>query len=255
MSHVFSVPLRVRGYECSVERTVSLPQVLSYMEHARWVWIMTPGLGLVDGLHSGHFFVVHRQIVSLARGFGIDTPLTVRAALRQVGRVSCEVDQDLVREDGALLARARITAVWLGPGGHMARIPDQTRAAITDEPLPSVEAPPSAGLDASFLAPKEQVYPVQLTARVERAVPDGAVAREVEVARSQCDMFGHMNGSNYLRVLEDTLGRHAVAADVEYRGQAQAGDRLVVRAWDGASGRCFALSRGAEVLCRAVLSG
>jgi acyl-CoA thioesterase FadM len=253
MSHVFSVPLRVRGYECSVERTVSLPQVLSYMEHARWAWIMTPGLGLVDGLHSGHFFVVHRQIVSLARGFGIDTALTVRAALRQVGRVSCEVDQDLVRDDGALLARARITAVWLGPGGHMARIPDRTREAVTDEALPSIEAPPSAGRASSFLSPAEPVYPVRLDALVTRAVPDDAAAREVEVARSQCDMFGHVNGSNYLRIFEDTLGRHAVTADVEYRGQAQPGDRLVVRAWGGAAGSCFALSRGADVLCRAVL--
>ncbi len=252
--HVFQIPLRVRGYECSVDRTVPLPVVLSYMEHCRWEWILVPELGLVEGLHTGHFFVVHRQTVALARTFGIGTRATVRAALRSVGRVQCEVEQEVVRDDGVLLARAHITAVWLGPGGRMARIPDRTRAAVTDEPLASRAAPPHDGREGSFLAPAERTFDPVLEPLVTREVPEGADRVGLVARPSDCDMFGHVNGSNYLRYFEDAFGRRALRADVEYRGQAVAGDALTLRSWERGEGRrAFALQRGDETLCRAVL--
>lgn len=227
------------------------------MEHCRWEWIRRPELGLVDGLHGGHFFVVHRQTVALARTFGIGTRATVRAALRSVGRVQCEVEQVLVRDDGALLARAQITAVWLGPSGQMARIPEATRAAVTDEVLVSGAAPDHPGLEASFLSPPEVAHDPVLERLVSREVPAEAPGTPLVARRSDCDMFGHVNGSSYVRYFEDALGRPALRSDVEYRGQARAGDALVVRRWepghDGAV--AFALERGEEVLCRAVLQG
>lgn len=254
MSHVYQVPLRVRGYEAVHDRTVGIAQVLSYMEHCRWEWILEPELGLAEGLHTGHFFVVHRQTVALARTFGIGTELHVRAALRSVGRVQCEVEQDVVRTDGVLLAKARITAIWLGPNGRMARLPDAVRQAVTDEPLASTTAPDSPGREGSFLAPPERTLPVELERFIERAVPDDAATRGRLARPSDCDMFGHVNGSNYLRAFEDVLGHPATQADIEYRGQAVAGDALQVRSWRHPSGRAaFALQRGDETLCRAVL--
>jgi acyl-CoA thioesterase FadM len=259
MSHIHTTSLRVRGYECAEDRVVPLPTILSYMEHCRWQWILRPELGLLDGLHEGHFFVVHRQTVARARTFGIDTPLTVRAALRQVGRVQCDVEQDLVRDDGVLLARAHINAVWLGPTGRMSRIPDATRAAVTDEPMPSVRGSKHAGVPRSFVSPPEHEEPMVLETLVQRAVPDNASSIPIVARPSDCDMFGHVNGSMYLRYFENALGAHAQRADIEYRGQAVAHDALDLRAWDppaptAAGQRAFALLRGDEVLCRAVLT-
>jgi acyl-CoA thioesterase FadM len=252
MSHVSATDLVVRGYECGPRGTVGLPVVLSYCEHARWRWILGPDLGLLDDLRQGCFFVVHRATLSLARGFGLDTRLTVRAALRAVGRVTCEVDQDLVRDDGVLLARAHVTAVWLGPDGRMRRVPEVARRALTDEPLPSVEAPPKDG--AGYLAPAEPVHEVRLERHVARDVPDDADEQPVRVRPSDCDLHAHVNNAAWLRMFEDLLGAPAVRADVEYRGQAAPGDALRVRSWPHPDGRAFAALRGDEVLCRAVLT-
>jgi len=256
MSHVFSVPVRVRGYECTHDRTVGLPKILSFMEHCRWEWIRVPELGLVEGLHTGHFFVVHRQTVALARTFGIGTELRVRAALRKVGRVQCEVEQDLVRDDGVLLAKAHITAVWIGPTGRMARLPDATRIAITDEPLQAHDAPDVPDREGSFLSPAQTTLPVILDRHVTRDIPERTERTPWRARPSDCDMFGHVNGSNYLRAFEDALGHHATRADIEYRGQAVAGDELVVHSWSPPveGHRAFALQRGNDILCRAVLA-
>ena len=253
MSHVFSTDLVVRGYECSTRRTVGLPTVLSYLEHARWLWILEPDLGLVDELHRGSFFVVHRATLALARGFGLGTALTVRAALRSVGRVTCEVEQDLVRSDGVLLARAALTAVWLGPDGSLRRVPEITRRAVTDEPLAAVEAPASPGREGSFLAPPEWVSDPVVERLVVREVPADAEERPFVVRTSDCDLHGHVNNAAWLRIFEDALGGPALRADVEYRGQAGPGDALRLRSWPHPAGRGFALQRGDDVLCRAVL--
>lgn len=252
MSHVFATELVVRGYECGPQGTVGLPMALSYCEHARWQWILGPDLGLLPALRGGSFFVVHRATIALARGFGIGTAVTVRAALRSVSRVSCEVDQDLVRADGVLLGRARITAVWLGPDGGLRRVPEVARGAVTDEPLTAVEAPPAPG--GGYLSPPEPTYEPRLERTVEREVPDDADERPLLVRPSDCDLHGHVNNAAWLRMFEDALGAPAARADVEYRGQAGPGDHLRLRSWAHPGGRAFALLRGDDVLCRAVVA-
>lgn len=249
---MFGVDLAVRGYECGPDGTVGLPAVLSYCEHARWRWILEPHLGLLDELRAGSFFVVHRATLCLERSFGIGTQLTVRAALRSVGRVTCEVDQDLVRDDGVRLASARITAVWLGPDGGMRRVPDVTRAAVTDAPMDADAPPPREG-NGGYLAPPDRVFPPVLERVVEREVPVSADATRIVARRSDCDLHAHVNNAAYLRMFEDALGQPAQWADVEYRGQTGLGDGLALRAWDHPRGRAFALQRGAGVVCRAVL--
>jgi acyl-CoA thioesterase FadM len=258
MSDIHTTDLIVRGYECGPDRIVGIPRILSYFEHCRWEWILRPELGLVDGLHSGHFFVVHRQVVARTRTFGIDTRATVRASLRSVGRVQCRVEQDLVRDDGVLLAKASIVAVWLGPTGRMTRIPDATRDAVTDEPMHAQRGEATAGVAASFLSPDEHEEPLVLEELVQRDVPEHATRRSMVVRPSDCDMFGHVNGSHYVRFAEDALFP-AQRLDVEYRGQAVAHDEVVVRTWapeapTAPGQRAFALQRGDETLCRAVLT-
>ena len=253
MSHVFATSLTVRGYECGAGAVVALPTVLSHLEHCRWLWILEPRFGLVDLLREGHFFVVHRATLGLARTYGMGTSLTVRAALRRVGRVNCEVEQDLVRDDGVLLARARLDVIWLGPEGRMRRVPDLVRAGVTDEPMEARVAPPTGG--SGFLAPPQHVFEPELARLVARDVPEHAAATPLQVRPSDCDVHEHVNNATYLRYFEDALGAPAAEADIEYRGQAHAGDVLTMRRWAVDDGRTsFALERGEEVLCRAVLT-
>ena len=255
MNDVFSVPATIRGYECARGAIVGLPQILSLCEHCRWEWILDPDFGLVELLHEGHFFVVHRATLGLVRTFGIGTKLTIRAALRKVGRVQCTVEQDLVREDGVLLARAFIDAVWIGPSGRMARVPEHLRGATTDVPLSSLtDVPLDPGREGSFLSPPERGFVPALDDTMFRDVPDDASTSVITVRASDCDVHDHVNNANYLRLLEDALGRPAREARIEYRGQAVAGDELTVRQWTLDDGRIGYVLVGSEaVVARAVL--
>lgn len=257
MDDFFSVSATIRGYECAQGAVVGLPQILSLCEHCRWEWILEPKLGLVDQLHEGHFFVVHRATLGIVRTFGIGTRLSVRATLREVGRVNCLVEQDLVREDGVLLAKAIVNAIWIGPSGRMVRVPDLVREGVTTAPLPSrIDAPLNPGQPGSFLAPPERVFAPSLDTTVFTEVPDDAEVAEVVIRASDCDVHEHVNNANYLRLFEDALGGPAREATIEYRGQAVAGDRLHVRGWALDDGRtAFVLARpDRTAVARAVLA-
>ncbi|MEN0062388.1 MAG: acyl-CoA thioesterase [Myxococcota bacterium] len=259
MDDVFSVPVTIRGYECTQGAVVGLPQILSLCEHCRWEWILEPRFGLVEPLHEGHFFVVHRATLGVVRTFGIGTKLVVRAILREVGRVNCIVEQDLLREDGVLLARAFINAIWIAPSGRMARVPNHVREATTDAPLPSrTDVPADAGRPGSFLSPPEQRFEPTLDDTVFRDVPGDAVTSLVRVRPSDCDVHDHVNNANYLRLFEDALGAPAREATIDYRGQAVAHDELTMWQWP-VSNDCvaFVLARSADpnaVMARAVLT-
>jgi acyl-ACP thioesterase len=137
----------------------------------------------------------------------------------------------------------------------MARVPQSARDVTTDEPLPSRTAPAHPGEgDDSFLHPPEHTFEPVLERRVQREVPADAERSPLVVRDSDCDLFQHVNNAQYLRYFEDALGRKPSRADVEYRGQAVPGDVLTLCRWDAGEGRtAFALERGDEVLCRAVL--
>jgi acyl-CoA thioesterase FadM len=242
MSKVFAVPVAVRGYECGVDHVVALPTMLSYCEHCRWQWIRAPDLGLTSLLQNGHYFVVHRARIHRTEPFGLDTTLTVRSALRAVGRVHCEVEQALVRDDGTLLGRAAIHAIWIGPQGRMRRVPDATREAITDEPL------------APTLDPEGPRRPILPARHEDRDPPADAERTRIVARRSDCDSFDHVNHAAYLRYLEDALGGPVVLAELAYRRPARAGDELTLHRWAEDDGMSFAITNHGEVGFRATVT-
>ena len=86
-----------------------------------------------------------------------------------------------------------------------------------------------------------------------RRMLDEALANDLGVIASLSPGNMLENNAAYLRIFEDALGGPALRADVEYRGQAGPGDMLRLRSWPHPAGRAFALQRGDDVLCRAVL--
>lgn len=254
MSTVFATELTVRGYECGLGGVVSVPTLLSYCEHCRWLWISEPTLGLRAQLDDGYFFVVHKARVGLYRSFGIGTRLTVRATLRSVGRVHCEVEQDLVRDDGVVLGRAFVHALWIGPSGRLRRVPQATRDAAVGDVLESIDdAPPR--VPETWRAPEEVRYAPTLEPRNHRDDPPPDATRTPHLVRpSDCDMFEHMNNAVYLRLIEDVLDTPIVDADIEYRKQAKPGDALVVHHWATDAGTAVALTRDDDVICRAMVT-
>lgn len=120
----FEEPLVTRGTEIDETATISTYTFLRYFEHKRWLIMQDPALGLLEHLHNSHFFVVRTQVLEMRRRVGMGVPLLMRTHFEHCGRSTARVLHEAVRsDDGAIVARARVTGVWLGGDRRMAKIP------------------------------------------------------------------------------------------------------------------------------------
>ncbi len=259
---IFELPLRTRGTDCGPDRWVTLPAIISYMEHCRWEWLRDPDLGLAEAVHEGHGFFVITQSIAMSRRFGQGQQTTIGCALRKVGRSVAEGDQDIVREDGVLLARCTIRGAWMAPTGRLAKIPVKARESVTDVAVPSTVGKSEIGDPDSLFDPPQPLRPdgFDLTIVDELpADPNAIHCRTLTVRATDCDIFKHVNAANYVRYIADSLAAQGASASVhraelQYKGQALAGDEVDVLTWAlGDDCWAAAILRDEEVLFRAVV--
>ncbi|MFO0750122.1 MAG: hypothetical protein U1F43_31290 [Myxococcota bacterium] len=236
----FEHHLTTRGTEIDQTATVGLPSFVRYFEHLRWLTMEDPRLGLVDLIHAGHFFVVRTQVVELLRRVGQSVPLRMTTRFESIGRSTAAVLHECTRTtDGALVARARVTGVWLGPTRKMVRLPDAFRefadgqlAALPLEPHPpelddhaplpdpQVVARPDTHA-TSFTAPHETVF-APLGVRTGPPAPNDPVIVErrfehvhrLIVPPRDLDVFSHVNAATWLLYCEDARHLGAMAGDL-----------------------------------------
>jgi len=256
---IFTLPLRTRGTDCGPDRWVTLPSIVSYMEHCRWEWLREPDLGLVEAVQAGHGFYVLNQSIAMSRRFGQGQKAQIRCALRRVGRSVAEGNQDLVRDDGTLLAHCYIRGAWMSPSGRLARIPSAARDSVSAEPMLSERGESEAGDLDSLFDPPRPLRSGGLDLTLVAEVPADAHRRTLWVRATDCDIFKHVNGANYVRYIADSLAIQSASpslhrGELEYRGQALAGDEVVVASWP-LGDQCWAaaITRGDEVLFRATV--
>ena len=156
---IFSIPLNTRGTECGPDRWVTLPSIISYMEHCRWLWMDVPELGLVDAVHQGHGFYVVSQSIAMVRRFGMGQSASVRCVLTHAGRSVADGIQQVVRDDGVTLAHCRIRGAWMAPSGRLARIPNATREAVFTGDLPVHRGTAHVGSTTSLFDPPGPLRP------------------------------------------------------------------------------------------------
>ena len=230
---IYSIPLRTRGTECGPDRWVTLPAVVGYMEYCRWQWMREPSLGLVDAVEEGHGFYVVNQSIAMSRRFGQGVQARVRCALRHAGRSVARGEQDVVRDDGVLLATCRIRGVWMSPSGRFARLPDAVKESVSDVPLASQRGEPDAGHPRSLFHPPQPLRSGLLDLELPADHPNKEHHRQMRVRATDCDIFGHVNAANYARFVADSLALQGASAslhraELAYTGQARAGDEVVV---------------------------
>jgi acyl-CoA thioesterase FadM len=233
---IHAQPLRTRGTECGPDRWVTLPAVISMMEDLRWEWLREPDLGFLERIHEGHGFFVTEQHVAMCRRFGSGIDATISGVLRRVGRVQASADQALIRDDGVLLAHCRITGVWMGPDGRLARIPRRARDFVVDEPIASVRGAGEPGSATSLFDPPQPLRPGGLDLPLDEPVPEHAHRRTLQVRATDCDIFQHVNAANYVRYIADSLAFQGASpslhrAHLRYTGQARALDEVDVHTW------------------------
>lgn len=249
---VFEEHIVTRGTEIDRTATVSMASVLRYFEHTRWCVMQRPMLGLVDLIDQGHFFVVRSQVVELRRRIGQGQPLVLTTRFLDVGRSTATVLHEALRKrDGALVAQARVTGVWLSQKRRPARIPDTLRSVMR-----SAQAEPAdhnevadlveihAGQASSFIAPPERVFAplsVMVEPPLEPPLEPSATHRLV-VPNRDLDVFSHVNAATFLHYADDARDEMAdhlgLPVDVArgyvarvglfYRHEARRGDHLAL---------------------------
>lgn len=121
---------------------------LTYLEHARFEALQRAGFSWsVLESEGWAIFVVRLEIDYLAEARREDR-LLIRTWADSFRRTSMVLEQEILRADTCLpVARARVHAVWIGPGRKPMRVPERVRARLMQavanpiDPLSTEELP------------------------------------------------------------------------------------------------------------------
>ena len=108
---------------------------LNYFEHARFEALKRAGFSWeVLGDRGWAIFVVRIEVDYLAEA-GREDQLLIRTWADSFRRTSMVLAQEMVRDDetDTPVARARVTAVWIGPDRRPMRVPEDVRRGLTLE--------------------------------------------------------------------------------------------------------------------------
>jgi YbgC/YbaW family acyl-CoA thioester hydrolase len=106
---------------------------LTYFEHARFKALADVGFSWTILEERGWaIFVVRIEVDYLAEA-GRGDELLIRTWAESFRRTSMVLRQEMVRTDDPtiVVARARVTAVWIGPDRRPIRVPEVVRAGLT----------------------------------------------------------------------------------------------------------------------------
>ncbi len=281
----FSRSLRTRGYEADPSRAIPLAQFMAYFGMLRWEVLLEPHFQLVDDLRTGHFFVIREQQVELIRRVGIGVGMEIHLWWEFVGRSSVRiVQQALRRSDQAVVAQGRITCAWLGPHRRLIRIPEPHRLAaraVTGGPRGVVERLTDraddggpADLDPgqlSYFDPEPVRYaPGDLALPLLAEAPAGAWSTKLKIRPSDVDIFGHVNATHYVNLLDDVRGQaradgaygldsgwatgRSTRVGIRYDREVVANAEVSIASWtapqrDGAVGFAIGLPGGGPAAC------
>ena len=126
----------VRMYELDSFGHANHAVFLNHFEHARYLALEEAGFtwsSLAD--HDWHIYVVRIEVDYLDEAKAGDT-LLVRTWAESFKRTRMVLAQEMVRVDDpeAVVARARVTAVWIGPDRRPMRVPDHVREGLSGSP-------------------------------------------------------------------------------------------------------------------------
>ncbi|TGG90222.1 acyl-CoA thioesterase [Natronospirillum operosum] len=118
MAYQYRLDLRVRDYECDLQGIVNNAVYQQYLEHARHEFLLSCGLDFAELTRRGIHLVVVRAELDYKASLRPGDDFFVGINTAQNGRLRFDFQQDIVRADGQLMVRARITAAGLNERGR-----------------------------------------------------------------------------------------------------------------------------------------
>ena len=132
---VAETAIEVRSGEIDSFGHVNHAVFLHYFEHARFEALEAAGFDWpLLQRNDWQIYVVRIEVDYLAQARRGES-LLVRTWAEGFRRTSMVLGQELVRDDGepapTVVARARVTAVWIGPDRRPMRVPDFVRRGLS----------------------------------------------------------------------------------------------------------------------------
>lgn len=130
MAHETEV--EVRSYELDSFGHANHTVLLNYLEHARFKALEEGGFTYETLAERGWGVYVVRVEMDYLEEARLGDRLLVRTGAEEPRRSSMVLVQEVVRRDDpdAVVARGRVTAVWVGENGRPIRVPEEVRAAF-----------------------------------------------------------------------------------------------------------------------------
>lgn len=122
----------VRSYELDSFGHANHAVFLNYLEYARFEALRQGGFPYEDLVSRGWGVYVVRLEVDYLRGAHLNERLRIRTWAESCKRTSMVLAQEITLADdpAPVLARARVTAVWVGPDRRPIRVPPEVRRAM-----------------------------------------------------------------------------------------------------------------------------
>jgi len=115
----FELPVRVYYEDTDAQGVVYYANYFRFMERARTEWLEAMGIDHITLMNEGkRIFVVSEAQAKFRMPARLGDTLIVTASLRQMGRASFEIEQNIYREntEGDLLVQGGVTAAYLEAG-------------------------------------------------------------------------------------------------------------------------------------------
>ncbi|HSM59184.1 MAG TPA: thioesterase family protein [Longimicrobiales bacterium] len=140
---VSETPVTVRSYELDSFGHVNHAVFLNYFELGRFEALREGGFPYQRIVERGWGVYVVRIEVDYLAEARLDDRLLVRTWLEGYRRSSTILGQEIVPLDdaGRTLARARVTAVWVGADRRPMKVPDEVHAALGPPASPPADRP------------------------------------------------------------------------------------------------------------------
>ena len=132
MPRIFETAVVARSYELDSFGHVNHAVYLNYFEYARFRALAEGGFPYSEQQARGWGVYVVRIEVDYLKEARMDQTMRVRTWVDGYKRSSLVLAQELILDDdpSTALARARVTAVWVGADRRLLRIPDEVRVAL-----------------------------------------------------------------------------------------------------------------------------
>ena len=118
MSDIFSLPIKVRDYECDLQGVVNNSVYQNYLEHARHEFLLARGVDFAALAAEGINLVVVRAELDYKKSLRPGDSFSIQVRCEMEGRVRLVFVQDIYKNDGTHVMAARITGTALDQRGR-----------------------------------------------------------------------------------------------------------------------------------------